>query len=208
MIITKHIHSCLLIKDHGKVILIDPGSYSVEGNAINIDNIDQLDYLLITHEHQDHLYVPFVNQLISKFPDIQILSNQSVRDILGKESIEAKIQGNEFIELINAPHEHVFGAPQFQNTLFNIFSTLTHPGDNLQFDKSCRVLSLPVQAPWGSLTQAVEHAIKIKPEYIIPIHDWHWNDEARTSLYARLKDYFAQNNIKFLGLETSKEVEI
>lgn len=208
MKISKYIHSCLLIKEQEKVILIDPGNYSVEEKAINIEKISQLDYLLITHEHPDHLYVPFIKELVGKFPELIIIGNQTVANILSTENIKSQVEGNEFIEAIDAPHEHIFGAPQFQNTLFNVFSLLTHPGDNISFDKTSRILALPVQAPWGSLTQAVEKAMELKPEIIIPIHDWHWRDEARKAFYAHLKDYFAQNGIKFLGLETGEEVEL
>lgn len=208
MKISKYIHSCLLIKNAEKVILIDPGIYSVQGNAINTEMIDQLDYLLITHEHEDHMHLPLIKELVTKFPIVQIISNPSVVDILSKENINATNTGNKFIEVIDAPHEHIFGGQQYQNVLFNLFGTFTDPGDNLRFDKACRVLALPVQAQWGSLTQAVEKAMEVKPEIIIPIHDWHWSDEARVGLYARLKDYFGQNNIKFLGLQTGVEVEI
>lgn len=208
MIISKHTHSCLLIKEKRKVILIDPGNYTSEDDALRLEDIHQLDYLLITHEHVDHLYIPFVKELTNKFVNLQIISNSSVANLLYKEDILAKTQGNTFIEVIDAPHEHVFAAPQFQNNLFNVFSTLTHPGDNLSFKETCKILALPVQAPWGSLTQAVEKAIEVKPEYIIPIHDWHWSDKARSAFYSRLNEYFAQNGIKFLGLQNGEDFEI
>lgn len=208
MKISKHIHSCLFIKEKDKTILIDPGNFSIENNAIRLEDINQLDYLLITHEHPDHMHIPFIKTLLNKFPAVEIISNQSVVDILGKENITATNEGNEFIEVIDAPHAPIFGMPQFQNVLFNIFSTLTDPGDNLSFEKTCRVLALPVQAPWGSLTQAVDKAIELKPEIIIPIHDWHWRDEIRMGIYKRLEDYFAKNGIKFLKVETGEEIEV
>jgi L-ascorbate metabolism protein UlaG (beta-lactamase superfamily) len=208
MKISKHIHSCLLIEENGKTVLIDPGNYSVEGKGIILDDIKKLDYLLITHEHLDHMYPPFIKDLHSKFPDLKIISNDAVKNKLSLEGISVDLEGDDLVEVVDAPHEHVFGAPQFQNTLFNVFKTLTHPGDNLSFTKTSQILALPVQAPWGSLTQAVEKAVEVRPEYIIPIHDWHWNEEARKAFYTRLTDYFAQNGIKFLKVETGEEIEI
>lgn len=208
MIISKHIHSCLLIKEQGKVILIDPGNFSVENKAINLESLNQIDYLLITHEHQDHMDIPFIKSLVNKFPTLPIISTQSVVDIMSKENIKASTEGNEFIEVIDAPHAPIFGMPQFQNILFNVFSTLTDPGDNLTFTQTQRVLALPIQAPWGSLTQAVDKAMELKPEVIIPIHDWHWRDEIRIGLYKRLENYFTQNGIKFRGVETGEEIEV
>lgn len=208
MKISKHIHSCILIEENGKKVLIDPGNYSVEDKGINIDDIKTLDYLLITHEHMDHMYVPFIKEVLYKFPDLKFISNVAVKNKLSLEGIKVDLEGDNLVEIVDAPHEHVFGAPQFQNSLFNAFNTLTHPGDNLSFTKTCRILALPVQAPWGSLTQAVEKAVEVKPEYIIPIHDWHWSTEARNSLYARLVDYFAKFRIKFFPVQTGEEVEI
>lgn len=208
MQVSKHIHSCLYIKEKGKAVLIDPGCYSLEDKGISADIVDKLDYLLITHEHADHLDIPFVKVLTKKFPELTIISNESVQKILSAENVRAQINGDENINVVDAPHEHVFGAPQFQNVLFNVFSQLTHPGDNLHFKETCKILALPMQAPWGSLTQAVEKAIELKPEVVIPIHDWHWNEEAREAFYARLKDYFSQNDIKFLGLHTNEVAEV
>ncbi len=208
MQVSKHIHSCLLIKEKGKAVLIDPGCYSIEGKGVSADNIDKLDYLLITHEHADHFDIPFIKELIQKFPSLTLISNEAVQSKLSTENVKAQLEGDKFIEVVDAPHEHVFGAPQFQNTLFNVYSQLTHPGDNLHFNKTCKILALPVQAPWGSLTQAVEKAIEVKPEIVIPIHDWHWNEQAREAFYIRLKDYFSQHDIKFLGLQTGEVVEV
>lgn len=61
---------------------------------------------------------------------------------------------------------------------------------------------------WGSTTAAVELAERLKPKVIIPIHDWHWNEQAREWMYQRLEKYFESLGIKFLGLETGQQVEI
>jgi L-ascorbate metabolism protein UlaG (beta-lactamase superfamily) len=79
MKITKFIHSCLIVEIENKNILLDPGSYTAEENALNIEEIDTLDYLLITHEHQDHMHLPFVKQIVKKFPEIKVMSNQSLK---------------------------------------------------------------------------------------------------------------------------------
>ncbi len=68
MTITKYLHSCLHILLDSTSLLIDPGEYSVNENAITIDTLSNLNYLLITHEHQDHLSLTFIRKLINKFP--------------------------------------------------------------------------------------------------------------------------------------------
>ena len=53
MKITKFGHCCLLIETKGKRVLTDPGSYTVEAHS----KITDIDYLLFTHEHQDHYHL-------------------------------------------------------------------------------------------------------------------------------------------------------
>jgi len=206
--ITKYIHSCLLIKEANKAILIDPGNYTAEANVLDISNIESLDYLLVTHEHQDHMYIPLIKKIIAKFPNLNILSNQSVKTLLGKEGVNVSTDSDDFIQMESIPHEKVFGSEPPINTLFNINNIFSHPGDSFSFNSTNKVLALPVQAPWGSLTQAVDLAVSLGPEIIIPIHDWHWNESAKESFYKRLEKYFTNEEIKFISLQTGIEVEI
>lgn len=208
MKISKHVHSCLLVQEAGKVILIDPGNYTAQEHALNIDTINQLDAIVITHEHPDHMDIPTIKTLIAKFPDVKIFSNLSVKDILGDEKIEVLTSGNEYVQMSPVPHEKIwFGSP-VPNIMATLFGRFTTPGDSHSFKIQTEILALPVQAPWGSTTRAVELAIELKPKVIIPIHDWHWRDEARKGMYQRLKEYFAQNGIDFKAVETGDVVEV
>ena len=53
MKITKLGHCCLLIETKDKRILTDPGSYTVEAHS----KLGNIDYILFTHEHQDHYHL-------------------------------------------------------------------------------------------------------------------------------------------------------
>ena len=208
MKITKFVHSCLLVEEAGKTFLFDPGNYSVEEGTLKVESIQSLDYLLITHEHQDHMFTPFIKQLVEKFPGVKIISNQAVADILKMDEIQVSTGEDELIQLEAVPHEKIFMGPAPQNVKITVAEKLTHPGDSYTFGSTASVLALPVQAPWGSTTQAVELVEKLKPQLIVPIHDWHWNDSARQNMYQRLEEYFSKIGIKFIGLKTGEVVEI
>jgi L-ascorbate metabolism protein UlaG (beta-lactamase superfamily) len=208
MKISKHLHSCLLVEAQEKTILLDPGNYTYDNHALNIQSLEKLDYIAITHAHPDHIYIPFLKELIAKFPDVQIFSNTSVQDILGKENIQVNTQGNDSIQIEEVPHEKIWMGNPGQNVMITLFNKLSHPGDSLSFSHSAEILALPIQAPWGSTTWAVEKALAIKPKVIIPIHDYHWKDEVRKGMYERLEQYFGNFGIIFKKPETGEIMEV
>ena len=209
MKITKFVHSCLLLQDQGKTILMDPGQFSYDAQVLDITSLPALDYILITHEHADHLSVQFIKDLLARFPKVEIFSNAGVATTLQKEQIEVKTTGGGYFSFSDAPHEHLFqGWPLPENSVFTVFGRLTHPGDSLNFSQTTDILALPVQAPWGSTVAAAEKAAELKPKYIVPIHDWHWHDQARQWSYQMLEKYFETQGIRFKGLQTGELFEI
>ncbi|MDO8654875.1 MAG: MBL fold metallo-hydrolase, partial [bacterium] len=203
-----YVHSCLLVEEQGKTALIDPGNYTFQSKALDLRYIEKLDFVLITHEHQDHLDVPLLKTILAQFPDVEIITNPSVVLLLEQQGIKASSKGNKDVSIAEAAHERLFFSSAPQNVLFHAFSRLTHPGDSFAFSETREILALPVQAPWGSTTQAVEKALQLKPRIVIPIHDWHWRDEARKAMYERLVAYFKEQGIEFRGLETGETFEL
>ena len=208
MIISKHLHSCLLIKEQGQTILIDPGVFTYEKKALDLEALQQLDFILITHEHADHCFIPFIKELATKFPAVKIISNQSVVNILQKEGITVTTQGTDDIILTPVNHERVFDVASPPNVMLEIFNKLAHPGDSMSFTTNKEILALPLLGPSWMITQAAEKAVELQPKVILPIHDYHWKDEYRIEYYKRLKDFFATKHIDFKSLETGNIVEV
>src|SRR6185369_3660474 len=134
MKISKHIHSCLLVEEGGKVILVDPGNYSAEEHALNIQSLTQLDEIAITHEHPDHMDIPTLKELVEKFPDVKIYSTPSVQGILTNEHIEVQTTNNENIQLTPAPHEKIWAGAPVANVMVTLFGRLSSPGDSFTLD--------------------------------------------------------------------------
>jgi L-ascorbate metabolism protein UlaG (beta-lactamase superfamily) len=208
MKITKYVHSCLLVEKDGTSILIDPGSFTLAEHALAVEDIENIDMVLITHEHEDHMSVPLLKQIVGRFPNIKIVAGGAVADRLATEGIAATIQAPAYVQAVEIPHERVLAlAPH--NVLFHVFGELTHPGDSLQFTETKSVLALPIQAPWGSMVQALEKAVALKPKLVIPIHDWHWNEEARKSAYETAAAYLQEHGIpEFRGLAPGESIDI
>src|ERR1700690_2016484 len=86
MKITKIGHCCLLIEEGGKRILTDPGSYST-----GQDELKDIDLVIISHEHQDHLHVDSVKKIFANNPQAKIISNSAVAKILSAENIACEV---------------------------------------------------------------------------------------------------------------------
>jgi len=198
--ITKLGHACLLVEmpePTNRTALFDPGSFS----TVDVDSLQYLDDIIITHIHGDHFDPELVKRLVTKFPDVHITAPDEVVARLNAESIPATSSESEGIVFFDSPHEAIrplFAGDPPQEIGVHYLDTLSHPGDSHSFRETKAVLALPVQAPWGSTVRAVQLGLELKPKYIIPIHDWHWRDEARETLYGGMEQTFADSGITFI----------
>lgn len=210
MKITKYLHSCLLVETPERVGIIDPGQFSWESGTFNIDNLERLDDIIITHEHFDHLHLPFIQALVVKFPAASITTTYAAAARLTEAGLNNILtESSEGINLFATNHEALapLGVPP-ENTGVHYLSRLTHPGDSHHFSYTEDILALPVTAPWGTLVRAAELALDLRPKYIIPIHDWHWNDIARNQAYDSLQKFFKEHGIEFIIAKDGNNIEI
>ncbi len=210
MKITKFGHCCLLIEENGLRILTDPGSYST-----GQENVKNIDVILITHEHQDHLHIPSLKMCINNNPKVKIYTNKGVGKLLDIENIKyglledgqtIKIKG---ISIEGFGHDH---APLYKvtpciNTGYCIANRLFYPGDALHKPpKKVEILALPVAGPWLKLSEAIEYALDIKPKMAFPVHEGILKQPGTT--HRMPPAILEPQGIKFLILEENKETEL
>lgn len=174
MKIQKFLHSCLLIEEAGERLVVDPGGWSSP-----VKDIGGVNVIVITHEHQDHLNIDKIKEFLS-LNAATIVSNPGVAKLLSAENIPCTIvEGGGSITIgaftisgVTAPHG-ALPVPTPINVAYTINQKLFVTGDSLDFEmpKEARVLTLPVVAPWGTVTEAVNKALALKPEHIIPVHE-------------------------------------
>lgn len=208
MKITKFVHSCLLVETPGRVALFDPGVMST--GSIDIDATTQLDDIFITHIHQDHIDIDFVESLVKKFPNVRITSTNDVVELLKSRNIKAQAEPPEGVTFFNSPHEDVrplFDTPPEEQGV-HYLGILSHPGDSHSFTETKDILALPMTAPWGNSIRALNIALDMKPKHVLPIHDWHWREEAREGSYAQFEKLLGEQNITFHKLKTGEPIEI
>jgi len=212
MKITKLGHCCLIIEIRGVRFLTDPGNYTtLQNEAKNIDCI------VISHEHTDHLHVESVKTILQNNPGAVIISNDSVGKILEKENLKyIKVaDGDSYtIKNVTISGQGLKHAPiyidyeQVENTGYFFDNKLFYPGDAFHVpEMPVDILALPVAGPWLKISEAMDYAIAVKPRIAFPVHDA--NLLKQTGITVRLPGiYLPKAGIKFVVLEINKETEL
>lgn len=212
MKITKLGHCCLIIDIRGVRFLTDPGSYTTAQ-----DTVTGIDFVVISHEHTDHIHVESVKKILVNNPKAQVITNASVGKILEKESISyIKISHGEVLEAkgVSIAGHGLKHAPiyrdyeQVENTGYMFDNTLFYPGDAFyKPDVPVDILAFPVAGPWCTIADALDYAIAVKPRIAFGVHDG--NLVRQTGITKRLPELFLPKyDIKFMVLELGKETEL
>lgn len=179
MNIHKYGHCCLLIQHKNVTILTDPGAWTAYPDTLPTT----IDAIFITHEHQDHMHIDALKDLLESNKQVHIYTNSAVKKLLDAENIACTIMNNgdivdvkgvsiEAFECMHAEIYEDFGA--VLNTGVLIDNRFFYPGDAfIDPLKPIDILALPVSAPWLSIKDAINYAIKVAPKHAINVHDGH-----------------------------------
>jgi L-ascorbate metabolism protein UlaG (beta-lactamase superfamily) len=212
MKITKLGHCCLIVDIRGVRFLTDPGNYTTAQ-----DEVKNIQYVVITHEHTDHLHVDSLKKVLCNNPEAKVISNSAVGKILDKEGISyTKVADGETydadgVEIAGHGFKH---APifrdyeQVENTGYLFDSKFFYPGDVFyKPDVPVDILAFPVGAPWSTIGASVDYILSVKPRIAFGVHD---GNLIRTQgVVKRLPELFAsQEGITCIQLELGKETEL
>jgi len=176
MKITKIGHCCLLIQYKNVSIITDPGNLSFIPK-----DIKEIELILITHEHADHLHLESLKEILSTNSRARIITNSSVGKILDSQGISYTLVSDKEkfnykdIEIVGFGKNHASiytTIPSVENTGYLIDDKLFYPGDSLYNPKrKIEILALPVAGPWLKLSEAIDYARLINPRRCFPVHD-------------------------------------
>ena len=212
MKITKLGHCCLIVEINNIRFLTDPGNYTTAQN----DVID-IDYVVISHEHTDHLHVESLKKVLENNPNAKVISNSSVGRILEKESIGyMNVSDGDFfdangVEISGHGTKHALiysDYEQVENTGYLFGKKFFYPGDafykpNVPVD----ILAVPISAPWSKISESVDYALDVKPRIAFAVHDG--NLLRNQGIVFRLpKLTLNKFGIEFISLEIGKETEL
>jgi L-ascorbate metabolism protein UlaG (beta-lactamase superfamily) len=173
-------HSCLLVESGGARILIDPGAFTQ-----GFEELTDLDAVLVTHQHVDHLDVERLPLLLEANEGAQLLTEPEVAAELDKVGIDARplhvaaeiAIGAVTVTGVGGIHAEIDPAiPRIGNVGVLLSSngepTFFHPGDSYEATpEGVDVLGVPLNAPWAKLSETVRFARAVGAGRMFPIHD-------------------------------------
>lgn len=205
-------HCCLVIETRGKRILTDPGSYSTMQ-----DEERNIDIVLITHEHPDHLHVDSLKKILINSPSAIVITNTAVGKLLDAEGISYQVlehAGSVTVEEIllegfGESHETIYQEfGKVQNTGYFIDDKLFYPGDAFTDPhKHIDVLALPIAGPWMKLSQAIEYALAVKPRVVFPVHDGMFEAGKLGPIHRLPGAVLPEHDIEFVPMNEGDEKE-
>src|SRR6476620_8331711 len=181
-------HACLLVEIGDARILLDPGTFSPSA----VDQRD-LDAVLVTHQHADHLDVERLPDLLSANPGAQLLVDPESAQLLRGKGIEAQavaggdtfsvggVSVNGVGEMNALIHDEI---PRIHNTGMRLSAdgepTFFHPGDALDAEPGdVDVLAFPLSAPWSRSRDMTAFLRRLDAPHAVPIHDAILSDVGR-----------------------------
>ncbi len=217
MIIKKFLHSCVLLEENGKRLLIDPGIFSFIEKKVTPEDIGPVDGILLTHEHPDHYAPEIIKQFMVLNPTTTLATHEGIGKLLQVEGLPYRNMSaggtmdvaGFIVQALEAPHGAIpFPAPQ--NLAYHMNTRFLHPGDSLTTADGihCDVLALPIAGPWLKLVDTLAWAKQVKPRIAIPIHDVFIKDFFLDRMYQMCAKILTDAGIEFRPLNIGESLEV
>ncbi len=216
-------HSCLLIDVSGGRLLIDPGGFS------NVEGVRDLDAIVVTHLHPDHLDPAAVADLRRDNPRAALWLESDAADRLASSEPQLASQMNR----MHSGEAMHFGAVSVtpvgeQHALIHEYAprpgnlgvvvkaegepSLYHPGDALDVEHEALadldLLCVPINAPWARVADTVAFVRRLSPRRVVPIHDGLLNDAGRQMYLGHVANFGADTGIEVVDLKGAGPTEV
>lgn len=175
MKLTKLQHACFYIEHSNKRLLIDPGNFTAD-----LDTELKFDYVVITHEHPDHLDYGNLERIVSTNPEVQFITHPGTKfndqeglnhlTVLPGDNI---IVGSFNLNFFGGEHAPIHpDVPHVANLGVLINQTVYYPGDSMaRPGVDVKYLALRISAPWLKISEAIDLLHDVNPINAFPTHD-------------------------------------
>jgi L-ascorbate metabolism protein UlaG (beta-lactamase superfamily) len=222
MKLTKYGHACVRLDADGAgvgAIVVDPGKFTDVAAALA-----GAAYILVTHEHDDHVDYPKVAAALMENPGLKLWANNTVVAQLEAAGAPAHqlitLTPGDWLEVpgwqVRAGggwHKPIrSGMPRFHNLTYTISAdggTVFHPGDSLDLPYSAvDVLCVPISGPWLALGEAIDYVHDADARLAVAIHD-SLNTDIGSQLWEfRLEDQALVSPTEFRRLKIGESLKV
>lgn len=213
MKITKLGHACLFIEEGEARILLDPGAFSQ-----GFEDLAELDAILITHQHQDHMVPANIQALVAKSPGVMVRVDEGSAKLLAEAGVEAQVvhAGDTFevkgvtVEVFGRDHAVIHPEiPGIPDVGYMVAERFFYPGDAFTVPgKPVEVLAAPAGAPWLKISEAMDYLVSVKPKVAIPVHDAVLSDIGRQIHFGALEGFGKQAGVELRVVENGSSIEV
>jgi L-ascorbate metabolism protein UlaG (beta-lactamase superfamily) len=200
--------SCLVVTTDEGTTLFDPGFHTFSSGVVDLDTIGDIQRILITHEHGDHVSADFVKWVLGRGGDVTVYGNDAVAALLEKSDIAVDTSVPDGTSVEDVRHETTPTGAAPPNRAWTMAGVITHPGDSYAPTRTAPVLALGLLTPWGSATRSIQFARDLRPKHVVPVHDFYLSDQGRTWIYTMAKKILAESGIELITLDWGETCEV
>ena len=195
MNITHFGHAAVLVETDRVRILIDPGNFSSGWH-----DLTNLDAILVTHSHPDHIDPEWIPALIGNNPSAKWYVEPSVPDLYdlpGAHRFPAGSSvtiGSTTVTGVGGQHAIIHrDIPRIGNTGMVLTTpgepTVYHPGDELDTVPSgIDILATPAHGPWCAMKETIDFVRAVRAPQGFLIHEGLINERGWDLTFSRLTE--------------------
>jgi L-ascorbate metabolism protein UlaG (beta-lactamase superfamily) len=218
MKLTKYTHACVRLEKDGKVLVLDPGTFSETDEALAGAHA-----VLITHEHGDHVDVPVMVKALGAASSLAVFAPAGVAAHLREEAPDAAARihtvepGSTFVaagfSVRSFGGQHALIHPQIPvvaNIGYLVDGNVYHPGDSFIVPDglSVQTLLVPIHAPWNKTAEVVDFVISVRAPQAFQIHDGLLNETGLKMVEGHVTRLGGKYGTTFTHLAPREAVEV